>query len=159
MKIAVFPGSFDPITLAHIDLIQRALPLFDKLYVAIGTNSNKKHLLSLDERKSILKEIFKDESKIMVSDYTGLTINYCQRIQASYILRGIRSVSDLEFEQPISQNNQLLDPTIQTVFLICSPGFSHISSTIVREIHQYNGDVSKLVPLEVINVLKRQVTR
>ena len=86
MKIAVFPGSFDPITLAHIDLIQRALPLFDKLYVAIGTNSSKKNLISLDERKSILKEIFKEENKIVVSDYTGLTITYCQQILAKYIL-------------------------------------------------------------------------
>ena len=159
MKIAVFPGSFDPITLAHIDLIQRALPLFDKLYVAIGTNSSKKNLISLDERKSILKEIFKDENKIVVSDYTGLTITYCQQILAKYILRGIRSVSDLEFEQPISQNNQLLDPNIETVFLICSPGFSHISSTIVREIHQYNGDISKLVPVEVTNALNKKPAR
>ena len=155
MKIAVFPGSFDPITFAHIDIIQRALPLFDTIYIALGINSSKKHLLSLEERKNTLQEIFKNESKIIVADYKGLTIDYCQSIQAQYILRGIRSVSDFEFEQPISQNNQLLDASIQTIFLISSPGHSHISSTIVREIHQYEGDISKLVPQEVINALTK----
>src|SRR5690606_18745241 len=105
MKIAVFPGSFDPITLAHIDIIERALPLFDKIYLAIGINSSKTHLLSLDVRKSILQEIFKNHENVVVSDYHGLTVDYCKSIQANYILRGIRSVSDFEFEQPISQNN------------------------------------------------------
>ena len=150
MKIAVFPGSFDPITNAHIDIIERALPLFDKIHIALGVNSNKKYLLSLETRKAILQKIFKDEAKITIDDYEGLTIDYCQRNKANYILRGIRSVSDFEFEQPISQNNQIIDSSIQTIFLISSPGFSHISSTIVREIYQYKGDISKLVPKEVI---------
>lgn len=150
MRIAVFPGSFDPITNAHIDIIERALPLFDKIHIALGVNSNKKYLLPLESRKAILQKIFKDEAKITIDDYEGLTIDYCQRNDANYILRGIRSVSDFEFEQPISQNNQIIDSSIQTIFLISSPGFSHISSTIVREIYQYNGDISKLVPQEVI---------
>lgn len=150
MKTAVFPGSFDPITNAHIDIIERALPLFDKIHIALGVNSNKKYLLSLETRKAILQKIFKDEAKITIDDYEGLTIDYCQRNKANYILRGIRSVSDFEFEQPISQNNQIIDSSIQTIFLISSPGFSHISSTIVREIYQYKGDISKLVPKEVI---------
>lgn len=150
MKTAVFPGSFDPITNAHIDIIERALPLFDKIHIALGVNSNKKYLLSLENRKAILQKIFKDEGKITIDDYEGLTIDYCQRNKANYILRGIRSVSDFEFEQPISQNNQIIDSSIQTIFLISSPGFSHISSTIVREIYQYKGDISKLVPKEVI---------
>ncbi|HLT41124.1 MAG TPA: pantetheine-phosphate adenylyltransferase [Sphingobacteriaceae bacterium] len=154
MKIAVFPGSFDPITNAHIDIIERALPLFDKIYIALGVNSSKKHLLSLETRKAILQNIFREETKIAIDDYEGLTIDYCQRKKANYILRGIRSVKDFEFEQPISQNNQIIDNTIQTVFLISSPGLSHISSTIVREIHQYNGDISKLVPQEVIDSIK-----
>jgi pantetheine-phosphate adenylyltransferase len=150
MRIAVFPGSFDPITNAHIDIIERALPLFDKIYIALGVNSTKKHLLSLETRKNILQNIFKEESKIIIDDYKGLTIDYCQRNSINYILRGIRSVKDFEFEQPISQNNQIIDSSIQTIFLISSPGFSHISSTIVREIYQYQGDISKLVPQEVI---------
>lgn len=150
MRIAVFPGSFDPITNAHIDIIERALPLFDKIHIALGVNSNKKYLLPLESRKAILQKIFKDEAKITIDDYEGLTIDYCQRNDANYILRGIRSVSDFEFEQPISQNNQIIDSSIQTIFLISSPGFSHISSTIVREIYQYKGDISKLVPKEVI---------
>jgi pantetheine-phosphate adenylyltransferase len=150
MRIAVFPGSFDPITNAHIDIIERALPLFDKIHIALGVNSNKKYFLPLESRKAILQKIFKDEAKITIDDYEGLTIDYCQRNDANYILRGIRSVSDFEFEQPISQNNQIIDSSIQTIFLISSPGFSHISSTIVREIYQYKGDISKLVPKEVI---------
>lgn len=153
MKIAVFPGSFDPITFAHIDIIKRALPLFDKIHIALGINSSKKHMLSLENRKAILKAIFKGQDKIVIDDYEGLTIDYCKRIQANFILRGIRSVSDFEFEQPISQNNQLLDSTIQTIFLISSPGFSHISSTIVREIYKYKGDITALVPQEVLNSL------
>lgn len=151
MRIAVFPGSFDPITNAHIDIIQRALPLFDKIHIALGINSNKKYLLSIESRKAILHDIFKNEPQIIIDDYEGLTIDYCQRNHANYILRGIRSVGDFEFEQPISQNNQIIDSSIQTIFLISSPGFSHISSTIVREIYRYNGDISKLVPQEVIN--------
>lgn len=149
MKIAVFPGSFDPITNAHIDIIERALPLFDKIYIALGINSTKKHLLSLEDRKAILQQLFKDEAKIAIDNYEGLTIDYCKSIHAKYILRGIRSVSDFEFEQPISQNNQIIDNSVQTIFLISSPGFSHISSTIVREIYQYKGDISQLVPKEV----------
>jgi pantetheine-phosphate adenylyltransferase len=150
MRIAVFPGSFDPITNAHIDIIERALPLFDRILIALGVNSTKKYLLSLEDRKAILQKIFKNEAKIVIDDYEGLTIDYCKRNNANYILRGIRSVSDFEFEQPISQNNQIIDSSIQTIFLISSPGFSHISSTIVREIYQYKGDISKLVPKEVI---------
>lgn len=150
MKIAVFPGSFDPITNAHIDIIERALPLFDKIHIALGVNSTKKYLLSLESRKTILQQIFKQEEKIVIDDYEGLTIDYCQRNNANYILRGIRSVNDFEFEKPISQNNQIMDSSIQTIFLISSPGFSHISSTIVREIYRFKGDISKLVPKEVI---------
>lgn len=150
MKIAVFPGSFDPITNAHIDILERALPLFDKIHIALGVNSNKKYLLSLENRKAILQKIFKNEAKIIIDDYEGLTIDYCKRNNAKYILRGIRSVKDFEFEQPISQNNQIIDSSIQTIFLVSSPGFSHISSTIVREIYQYKGDIRRLVPQEVM---------
>jgi len=154
MNIAIFPGSFDPITNAHIDIIERALPLFDKIYIAIGVNSAKNPFLSYDTRIQILKKIFElKKDKIIIDNYEGLTINYCQRVKAKFILRGIRNVSDFEYEQPISQNNQLIDEEIQTVFLISSPGFSHISSTIVREIYKNGGSLSKLVPKEVIDLI------
>lgn|GEM_PF-170697 len=155
MKTAVFPGSFDPITNAHLDIIERALPLFDKLYVAIGINDAKTPYLSLTSRETILKKLFRERAdKIIVDQYKGLTIDYCKQVEANYIIRGLRSISDFEFEQPISQNNQLLAPKVQTVFLISSPGLSHISSTIVRDIHRNHGDIQKLVPPEVIQELK-----
>jgi len=156
MKTAVFPGSFDPITNAHIDIIKRALPLFDKVYIAIGVNSAKEPFISYEIRRQILEKIFiSEKEKIIIDNYKGLTIDYCKRVNAQFILRGMRSVSDFEYEQPISQNNQLIDGEVQTIFLISSPGFSHISSTIVREIYKNRGDLSKLVPKEVIDLLPK----
>lgn len=150
-NIAIFPGSFDPITNAHIDIVERALPLFDKIYIAIGVNNSKKPYINLDTKKEILESVFKkNSSQIIIDNYEGLTVDYCKTVNANFILRGIRSVKDFEFEQPISQNNQLLNNAIQTIFLISSPGYSHISSTIVRDIHSNGGDLSKLVPQEVI---------
>jgi pantetheine-phosphate adenylyltransferase len=154
MKIAVFPGSFDPITNAHIDIIKRALPLFDKVYIAIGVNSAKEPFISYTIRHKILETIFiSEKNKIIIDSYEGLTINYCKKVNAKFIIRGMRNVSDFEYEQPISQNNQLIDEEVQTIFLISSPGFSHISSTIVREIYKNGGSLSKLVPKEVIDLL------
>lgn len=157
MKVAIFPGSFDPITNAHLDIIERALPLFDLIYVAIGVNSAKAPLLPLEVRKGILSAVFKKfDEKVVIDNYEGLTIDYCKKVKAGYILRGIRNVSDFEFEQPISQNNQLIDGSVQTIFLISSPGFSHISSTIVREIERNGGSLSHLVPVEVIEALNNR---
>lgn len=150
-KTALFPGSFDPITNAHIDIIARALSLFDEIHIAIGMNSAKTPLLTLKQRLSILQEIFKNNQQIKVSTYQGLTIDYCKTIQASYILRGLRNAADFDFENAIAQNNLLLAPSIETVLFISSPGYGHISSTIVRDILKNNGSIEHLVPKEVLH--------
>jgi pantetheine-phosphate adenylyltransferase len=145
MKRAVFPGSFDPITLGHVDIIDRALPLFDKIILAIGINLDKKYMFSLEERVRFLEETFKSESKIIVKTYNGLTVDFCTKEKAAFILRGLRNTIDLEFEKTIGQTNYRL-AGIETVFLISSPGKSHVSSTVVRDIKKHGGDYSILVP-------------
>lgn len=150
MKIAVFPGSFDPITTGHVDLILRSLPLFDKIVVAIGVNSAKKTLFSLETRLAWLKEVFKDESKIEVGHFEGLTVEYCKSISANYLIRGLRNASDFDYEKTISQLNSVIGDGLETFFLIAKPGYSHVSSTIVREIIKAGGDASAFVPKEVI---------
>ena len=149
MKIAVFPGSFDPITTGHVDLIYRSLPLFDKIVVAVGINSNKKTLFTLETRLKWLKEVFKDEQKIEIAYFEGLTVDYCKSIKAKYLIRGLRNSSDFDYEKTISQLNSVIGNGMETFFLISKPGFSHISSTIVREIIKAGGDASVFVPKEV----------
>lgn len=146
MKLAVFPGSFDPITIGHYDLVMRSLPLFDQIIMAVGNNSTKKYLFDLDQRLSWLEDVFKNESKVKVSSYDGLTIHFCQEVGAQYMIRGLRQASDFDYEKTISQLNTMLDEKVETVFLISKPNYSHISSTIVREIIKGKGDVSTLVP-------------
>ncbi|MCM4155926.1 pantetheine-phosphate adenylyltransferase [Gramella sp. AN32] len=145
MRIAVFPGSFDPITLGHTDIIERGLPLFDKIILAIGTNSNKKYMFSLEKRLQFLSETFKNEEKIEVKTYKGLTVDFCKSQDAKFILRGLRNAHDLEFEKAIGQTNFKMSG-IETIFLISGSGKSHISSTIVREVMRNNGDYSFMVP-------------
>jgi len=145
-RIAIFPGSFDPITSGHFDIVQRAIPLFDKIIVAIGHNAQKKYLLSLEERMGLLEELFADEPKIETDSYKGLTANYCGAKNVNFILRGLRSSSDFEYEKGIAQLNWSLDKDIDTVFLITSPGYAHISSSIVREILVNSGNASKFLP-------------
>jgi pantetheine-phosphate adenylyltransferase len=149
MKIAVFPGSFDPITTGHVDLIKRSLPLFDKIYVAVGVNSNKKTLFTLTTRLKWLKEVFKEEPKIEVSHFEGLTVDFCKSVKANYLIRGLRNSSDFDYEKTISQLNSVIGNGLETFFLISKPGFSHVSSTIVREIIKAGGDASVFVPKEV----------
>jgi len=148
-KIAVFPGSFDPITKGHVDLVKRALPLFDKIVVAVGVNSVKKTLFDLDQRLNWLEKVFKNEEKVIVGDFEGLTVNYCKEVNAQYLLRGLRNASDFDYEKTISQLNNIIGKNIETVFLISRPEYSHFSSTIVREIIKGKGDYTPFLPKEI----------
>jgi len=154
MKIAVFPGSFDPFTNAHKDLVDRALSLFDKIYIAIGVNSSKKGLMDFETRKAAITELYKNESKVIVDTFTGLTVDYCKKVDAQFILRGLRNANDLVFEDAIAQNNLILAPAIETYFLLSRSGNSHISSTIVRDILTNGGSVDTLVPEEVLKYIR-----
>ena len=145
-KIAVFPGSFDPITTGHFDLLLRALPLFDEIVVAIGVNSQKRSLFDLEQRKQWLKDVFEPYPQVKVDTFDGLTAYYCQKIGAQYLLRGLRNASDFDYEKTISQLNHIVGGGIETVFLISQPTFSHISSTIVREIIKGGGDATPFLP-------------
>ena len=149
MRRAVFPGSFDPITLGHYDIIVRGLTLFDEIILAIGVNSEKKYMFSLEERKSFLEKTFENEPKIKVDTYRGLTVNYCLNENANFILRGLRNPADFEFEKAIAHTNRKLEK-IETVFLLTSSGKSYISSSIVRDVIRHNGDYSSLVPPSVV---------
>ncbi len=149
-KIAIFPGSFDPVTIGHIDIINRASNIFDEVIVAIGVNSKKKNLFPLNRRIDWLNEIFKSNDKVSASHYTGLTVDYCKKIHAKFIIRGIRTTMDYEYEKTIAQLNSALYPGVETVLLYCQPQYAHISSTIVREIIINKGDVSQFVPKEVV---------
>ena len=149
-RIAVFPGSFDPITIGHVDIVKRALPLFDQIIVAIGHNSQKTYLFELEKRMSWLNEVFKEYEQISVDTYNGLTIQFCEKVHAQFIVRGVRNTTDFGFERTIAQlNSAVSNSQIETVFLMATPEHSHISSTIVREIIKNNGDYSQFVP-EVI---------
>jgi len=153
MKIALFPGSFDPITIAHVDILKRALPLFDKIVVGIGLNSSKQGFLSADKREEIVRTVFADEPKAEVELYEGLTVNFCKLINAQYMVRGVRSVSDFEYEKAIAQINQTMMPEVETIIILSKPEYSAISSTIVRDILRNNGDVSKFLPQQAIPFL------
>lgn len=145
MKRAVFPGSFDPLTLGHYDIIERGLTLFDEIILALGVNAEKKYMFSQDRREYFLKESFKDEPKIKVMTYSGLTVEFCKQQEAAFILRGLRNPADFEFEKAIAHTNRKL-AQIETVFLLTSSGKSYISSSIVRDVIRHGGDYTSLVP-------------
>ncbi|HAD96846.1 MAG TPA: pantetheine-phosphate adenylyltransferase [Cryomorphaceae bacterium] len=149
MKIAVFPGSFDPITLGHQDIVSRGLPLFDKIIVAVGKNANKQYMFSLDQRLEWIQQTFSDEPKIEVDAYSGLTVNYCRDKGADFILRGLRNPADFEFEKAVAQTNRKLNHQLETVFLLTSSGLSSISSSIVRDVLRHGGDYTQFVPTAV----------
>ena len=148
MKRAIFPGSFDPITLGHYDIIQRGISLFDELVIAIGENAEKKYMFTLEQRMGFIREAFKDEPRIKVQSYSGLTVDFCRKVQADFILRGLRNPADFEFEKAIAHTNRKLSE-IETVFLLTSSGKSYISSSIVRDVIRNGGDYTGLVPQTV----------
>lgn len=145
MRRAIFPGSFDPLTLGHHDIIMRGITLFDEIIIAIGKNADKKYMFSLEQRISFIEEAFKDVPSISVKSYTGLTVDFCKKVDANFILRGLRNPGDFEFEKAIAHTNRKLSE-IETVFLLTSSGKSYISSSIVRDVIRNNGDYTGLVP-------------
>ncbi len=145
-RIAIFPGSFDPITKGHENLIRRALPLFDKVIVAIGINAEKKYMFTLEERMNWIKQTFSFEDRVEVGSYQGLTVNYCRSVGAMHIIRGLRNAEDFQFEKSIAQMNRELAQEVDTVFLVTNPEYAAYSSSIVRDIHRNGGDVSKFIP-------------
>jgi pantetheine-phosphate adenylyltransferase len=145
MRKAIFPGSFDPITLGHVDIIKRSLPLFDEIVIAIGVNADKKYMFTLEERKRFIEETFKDAPSVSVITYQGLTIELCEKLESKFILRGLRNPADFEFEKAIAHTNRTLS-SVETVFLLTAADTSFISSSIVRDVIRNGGEYQKLVP-------------
>ena len=150
-KIAVFPGSFDPITVGHESVILRSLSLFDKIIVAVGVNATKKNMFSMEERMNFIKETFAHQPKIVVEQFSGLTINFCKEHNANFILRGLRTSADFEFERSIGQVNKIMNQEIETVFLLTSTNHTPITSSVVRDIIRNRGDLTELVPLAILH--------
>ncbi|NVO03480.1 MAG: pantetheine-phosphate adenylyltransferase [Bacteroidetes bacterium] len=148
-KIALFPGSFDPITKGHESIIKRAIPLFDKIIIAIGENSEKKCYFSIEQRMNWIKKVFADCPNIEVEKYSGLTVEYCRENKIGYILRGLRTSADFEFERSIGQMNKKIYPAIETVFFLTTPEYTALNSSIVRDILRHGGDVKQFIPSEV----------
>ena len=148
-RIALFPGSLDPITLGHVDIIERAVPLFDEIKIAVGTNSAKNYLFSLEQRVQWIEQTFAHEPKISVITYEGLTVDFAREQGVQFLLRGLRNPADFEFEKAIAQANREMVPDLETVFLLTSARYAYISSSIVREVYNHGGDFQKFVPATV----------
>jgi len=149
-KTAVFPGSFDPFTVGHEEIVLRALPLFDRIIIAVGENSEKKNLFSIEKRLAMISKVFEGESRIEVSRFSGLTVEFCRQRKAGYLLRGLRTAADFEYERALGQMNRKMAPEIDTVFLLTSAEHTPINSTIVRDIIVRGGDASGFVPKAII---------
>ncbi len=155
MRICLFPGTFDPITYGHIDIIDRSINLFDKIIIGIGVNANKKPMFSDEQRMNWVNEIYKKEPKIEAIIYDGLTVDCCRKLNANFILRGIRYVNDFEYEKAIADMNRSLDENIETIFLTCLPKYTSVASTLVRDVIRFGGDVSQFVP----DVVLKSITK
>jgi pantetheine-phosphate adenylyltransferase len=155
MRICLFPGTFDPITLGHTDIVSRAIPLFDKIVIGVGLNTSKTPMFSAAQRLQWIKDIYINEPRVVSGVYEGLTVTYCREIGAKFILRGIRYVSDFEYEKTIADANRTMDKTIETVFLTGEPKYTSVASTIVRDIIRNNGDASPFLPEAVIHTIKK----
>ena len=153
-RSALFPGTFDPITIGHLDIIQRALPLFDRLIIGIGRNANKSAMFSEEQRLRWIKEIYNNNPNVEAVVYEGLTVDCCKRVNANFILRGIRYVNDFEYEKAIADMNRSMDNHIETVFLTCLPQFTSVASTLVRDVIRNGGDASQFLPDLVADSLK-----
>jgi len=154
-RVCLFPGTFDPVTLGHVDIIDRALPLFDKIIVGIGKNTTKAPMFSAEQRLGWIQEIYKNESKVEGAIYEGLTVDFCKKVSARFILRGIRYVSDFEYEKTIADANRTLDKSIETIFLTGEPKYTSVASTIVRDIIRNGGDASHFLPDVVYKTIRR----
>ena len=153
-RVALFPGTFDPITIGHLDIIQRAIPLFDKLIIGIGRNANKTAMFSEELRLQWVNEIYKNEPLVSAIIYEGLTIECCQKVGANFIIRGIRYVNDFEYEKAIADMNRSIDGGIETIFLTCLPQYTSVASTLVRDVLRYGGDISQFVPEVVLKSIR-----
>ncbi len=153
MRICLFPGTFDPVTLGHVDIVNRALPLFDKIIIGVGTNTAKTPMFSAQQRIEWFNQIYANEPKIECAAYEGLTIDFCKKIGAQFILRGIRFVSDFEYEKSIADANRTMDQQIETIFLTGEPKYTSVASTIVRDILKNNGNATPFLPKAVIDTL------
>ena len=155
-RICLFPGTFDPITIGHLDIINRSLNLFDKLIIGIGRNANKAPMFSEEQRQMWIREIYKDNPKVDVVVYEGLTVKCCQSVKANFILRGIRYVNDFEYEKAIADMNRSLDRNIESVFLTCLPQYTSVASTLVRDVIRNGGDVTQFLPDPVVKSLQKR---
>ena len=155
MRICLFPGTFDPITYGHMDIIDRSLRLFDKLVIGIGVNANKQPMFSAEQRVAWIKNIYCKEPKVDCVTYDGLTVECCKRLGATYILRGIRYVSDFEYEKAIADMNRSLDGGIETIFLTCLPQYTSVASTLVRDVIRNGGDITQFVPDVVLQSIRK----
>ncbi|MBO4654898.1 MAG: pantetheine-phosphate adenylyltransferase [Bacteroidales bacterium] len=149
MRVAVFPGSFDPLTKGHEEIIRKAVPLFDKIYVAIGENANKKTCFPLEQRQQWIKQVFADEPHIEVAVYHGLTIDFCRKVKARYVIRGLRNPMDFQYEKDIAEANRHLAPEVETIFLLSTPELAHVSSSLVRELYRHQGNYSEYVSFDL----------
>jgi len=155
MKIAVFPGTFDPITLGHVDIIERGVQIFDKVYIAVGVNPKKSTFFALEKRIEWLNSLFKDNKQIEVEFYTGLTVDFCKKVNAKFVLRGLRSFEDFEYEKRIAYVNKELMPSLESVFLYSSVSYGNVSSSMVREVLSCGGNIDGFVPKQIIKEISK----